>query len=418
MIVIDNEIKKHLLNDSIYREVIIRFPNASDTEISEIGSENVLSESLELTQSVCDDSEFKLGGCIAGQLKIQLIGIEQALNNKRINVFVRQTYSSGELLPSETLYPSEDLYPGMRTAVIEKQIFSGTINSSVRQKNRAIKEIIAYDDIYVMSQTKVKNWIENYIMYSFKSGTTTLRDLLLVTIDVFETATGLYIGSGRLPIGFNDSTKPLIEYDLVTSAFSKSATFADLLAAYCELNSCFAVISETGVLNFVKLYKQKTSTETEKKSVDEVIEQYADLEFEEYITRPINRIRFTQNKDQNKDYGYSSEKSSWYISDNLITKSCTDAGNLVVAFNSGGNNYIFGDLFSYRPFSAEVFGRWWIEPGDKIQIKTGYNDVETVESFVFERTIKGINSMRISLSAKGTEFLGKDEIDNEFLQQA
>ena len=89
-------------------------------------------------------------------------------------------------------------------------------------------------------------------------------------------------------------------------------------------------------------------------------------------------------------------------------------GELVTAFNNNnGNNYIFYDLYSYRPFSADVFARWWLEPGDKVKIKTGYDDTETVESFVFERTIKGINGMRVTLKAQGTEFIGKDEIESD-----
>lgn len=133
---------------------------------SEIGSKNIIADSFELKQSICDDGEFTLGGCIAGQLTIQIIGIEQALNNKRINVFIRQTYSKGDLLPADSLYPADTLFPGAQTETIEKPIFSGTINSSLRQKNRAVKEIIAYDDIYIMSQIKCKNWFLGYVQHT------------------------------------------------------------------------------------------------------------------------------------------------------------------------------------------------------------------------------------------------------------
>ena len=88
----------------------------------------------------------------------------------------------------------------------------------------------------------------------------------------------------------------------------------------------------------------------------------------------------------------------------------SDIGSIVTAFSQNGKNYIFNDLYSYRPFSAEVFARWWIEPGDRVVIKTGYNDTETVDSFVFSRTIKGINGMSVTIKAGGVEYLGKDEI--------
>lgn len=34
----------------------------------------------------------------------------------------------------------------------------------------------------------------------------------------------------------------------------------------------------------------------------------------------------------------------------------------------------------------------------------------TVDSFVFDREIRGVAGMRASLSAKGTQYIGKDEL--------
>ena len=145
---------------------------------------------------------------------------------------------------------------------------------------------------------------------------------------------------------------------------------------------------------------------------------YADLTFEEYVTRNINKLRFKYNKNQNYDYAYQTTKESWYIAENIITKCCTSVNELITNFykqidDTHISNYIFGDILSYRPFTADVFARWWLEPGDKVAIKTGYNDTETVESFVLSRTLKGINGMHCIIKATGTEFLGKDEIEIE-----
>ena len=409
MIALDTQTKALLLENSLHREIIIRFPNATEGEISEIGSSNIIADSLELTQSICDEKEFVLGGCIAGQLSIQVIGIEQALNNKRINVFIKQTYSKGALYPSDDLFPSDDLLPGLQKDALEIQIFSGTIDSSLRQKNRAIKEIIAYDDLYLMSKIKCYNWFLGYVKYT---SNITLGGIAWDALDQFEIYTGISLTFDTL--GFNNTKSVVIDKDLAESVAKDDMTLLDLLKAYAELNALFIIIGNTGKLKCVQLYKQQSTANTAKKDVDEVIESYADLTFEEYITKPINRIRFRYNKNKNMDYGYSTKKESWYVSDNLITSCCTDAGDIVTAFNNNkGNNYIFRDLYSYRPFMADVFARWWLEPGDKIQIKTGYSDTEIVESFIFERTIKGINGMRVKLKTRGIEFLGKDDIESE-----
>lgn len=414
MLDIDEQTRLYLLENSIHREIIIRFPNATEGEISEIGSSNIISESFELKHSICDDKEFVLGGCISGQLTIQVVGIEQALNNKRIDVLIKQTYSKGALFPSDSLYPSNELFPGESKFTLETQIFSGTIDSSLRQKNRSVKEIIAYDDMYLMSQIKCADWFKGYVQYTVTKYDTTLRGLAFTTLSHFESLTDCDVGSQEIPLGFNDTNILKMSLDTVKSVVSDNMLVTDLLKAYCELNACFAIINPSGKLKMVKLYEQKNSTTTAKKSVDEEINEYSDLQFEEYITLPINRIRFKYNKDQNCDYGFSTSRQSWYSSDNIITRCCSDVSELVTAFNNNnGNNYIFYDLCSYRPFSADIFARWWLEPGDKVKIKTGYDDTETIESFVFERTIKGINGMRVTLRAQGTEFIGKDEIEND-----
>lgn len=415
MFAIDRQTRLLLLENSIHRDIIIKFPNAAEGEISEIGSDNIIAESFELKQSICDGKEFVLGGCIAGQLTIQVVGIEQALNNKRINVFIRQTYSTSNLLPSDALYPSEHLYPGQQKDTIEMQIFSGTIDSSLRQKNRSVKEIVAYDDMYMMSQTKCAWWFLGYVQYEIIDKERTLRKLIFAALDKYEEITESNISYEEIPLNFNDLNILNMNYDTVKSVVNDNMVVTDLLKAYCELNACFAIMSPTGKLKLTKLFKQDHILyATEKKPVEEEISAYTDLTFEEYTTRPINRIRFKYDKNKNFDYGHSATRQSWYVSDNLITSCCSNVSDFVTAFNdNNGKNYIFNDLYSYLPFSADVFAHWWIEPGDKVAIKTGYNDTETIESFVLERTIKGINGMRVILKARGTEFIGKDEIEND-----
>ena len=212
MLSIPNEIKPLLLENSIHRGIIIRFPNAAEGEISEIGSSNIIADSFELKHSICDEKEFVLGGCIAGQLTIQVVGIEQALNNKRINVFIRQTYSTGDLLPSDTLYPSDDLFPGPQKATIETQIFSGTIDSSLRQKNRSVKEIIAYDDMYLMSQTKCATWFKGYVQYTITKKDIPLKKLATDLIKRFED-----IGTKAIGLNFNDEKILKMDLDTVKS---------------------------------------------------------------------------------------------------------------------------------------------------------------------------------------------------------
>lgn len=393
MIDLTDDVKQSLLNNSLQRQIIIRFP---EDDIEDIDGNSIVSESLELTQSICDSKEFVLGGCIAGQLTIKVINIEQELNCKRINVFLKQAYNKGLLYPSDNVLPSEDLICGSKTDEVEIQMFSGIINSSKRQKNRAVKEIIAYDDLYLASQKYVSNWFTSFSLYSQTSELYYIREKLC------DSFLENYDYQDKFK-GFNDNTKLSLSNALVSSVCNDKTTITDLLSAYCELNACFAMMNGEGKIKFIQLLNPRS----------EVIENYSGLDFEEYTTRSINLIKFKYNKDKYFAYGHmEEEKQSWYISDNIITSCCTDIATLVMNFNdNSGNNYIFGDLYAYRPFKADVYGRWWLECGDRVSIKTGFTDTETVDSFIFERTIKGTNGMRVNITTEGTEYLGKDEMN-------
>lgn len=396
MIDLSESIKENLLDNSLYREIILRFPDATGDEITEITSSNIVTESFELVNSICDEKEFVMGGCIAGQMKIQVIGIEEALNNKRINVFIRQSYVSGKLYPSSSLYPSSETEPRLLKSTVEVQVFSGVVNSSLRQNNRSIKEIIAYDDLYQASKIKMYNIFSSFAVYGTKLGT--IREFIM------EQILGSYDYEDEF-VGFNDDIKLSLSLDLVKSICDCNLTAFDLLNAYCELNACFAVMTGAGEIKFIQLLNPSI----------ENVNYYSDLTFEEYETRDINLIRFTYNKDQTSIYGFGTDSGSWYVSDNIICRCCTDILNLITNFYdhlNGGQNYIFYDLYKYRPFEADVFARYWIEPGDKVVINTGCSDVPVVESFVFSRTIKGINGMRVKIKADGTEYLGSKEMED------
>ena len=223
MINLTDEVKKQLLNDSLQREIIISFP---DDDIPNITGENIVSESLELTQAISDGKEFKLGGCIAGQLTVRVINVDTELNGKRIKVIMKQSYSKGLLFPSDTVLPSADLYCGYQSGVIEVSLFCGTVNSSSRQKNRSVKEIIAYDDLYLASQKYAYNYFTSLAIYSPKISLYDLRVYLcgnfLSNYDYENEFTG-----------FNDSNKLSLKLDLVKSVFNDKTTIADLLSAYC-----------------------------------------------------------------------------------------------------------------------------------------------------------------------------------------
>ena len=74
MLPIDAATRDLLMTNTIYREIILRFPD----EDFEITGENIVSESFELAQSICDDKDFKLGGGVIGKMQIKVTPAQQA----------------------------------------------------------------------------------------------------------------------------------------------------------------------------------------------------------------------------------------------------------------------------------------------------------------------------------------------------
>lgn len=371
-----------------------------------IESEKIIAESFELSSSILDQSEFKLGGCIASQMNISVFDVESDLSGKKVKVYIEQSYNTNILYPSNNLYPSENLYPSTTIKTNKYCLFTGFVHSSKRQSNRIIRDIVAFDYMYELSRIYCKDMFYGYVYHQYTDGgvkrSITIRDLMNTIFDWGAVPRIGGFGTGNF---FNVLNELKFDYDLIESTVNDKTTLVDLLSACCELNACFAIFDRDGYISFKTLYNSSQTRAS--------IPTYSDLSFEDYTMKPINMISFPYNDDNIFKYG-TSEKGSYYQSDNIITRCCTDIRTVVNAFyDKAGHNYIFNDLYSYRPYSADIFGRWWIEAGDFISIPTTYDDVKTVESFVLSRKLKGVNGMTCTIEAKGVEYLGKEELTDE-----
>ena len=398
---IDEATRSLLLENSTHREIILRFP---DDDTPDIGSGNIVSESFELVDSICDAAEFRLGGGTASQMSIELVNITAALQGKKIAVYIRQQYIESVLYPQTSLFPDTSLYPGTREKEVEYILFTGRVFSFKRKKsNRNIFQLTTYNAIYDNSKITVSSTAVKYIAGASQTLKQFASQIMEMSDDVIE----LY---GDPTATFNDSkTMDKITNELIDKVAGNNLSITDFLTAYAELNAAFFMCRRDGSFKLASLCEYESYNNTKKKDVNEVITYYSSLEFEEYVTAPITYIRFKYNDNQKKVYS-GSEKGSWYLSENIILRMMTDASAFVTNFwKSGGTNYIFYNLYTYRPFKADVFARWWLEPGDRVQIQTGFEDTPVVDSFVLSRTIKGINGMKVTIEAKGKQFIGKKE---------
>lgn len=423
MLITNSEIRR-LLRDNVtdrYIRVVIGG--------QEVSPENIVAESLRISSSIMDNETLRFGGCISSQLTLRFVDFDSfiqsvgGLTEKKIQVYIVCNYTGDPLYPSDTLYPLDTLYPGQPEFNLEKLIYTGYIIIPKRLKNRAIIEITAYDEFYMMGKTKCKVAIEGFFEHS-PSVLATLHSFMSGVLELYDGADAnrSFEDDFTANRGFQPTAALGLNEALFKEHADENLTVLDVLKAHCELNSRFAYIDPEGHLKFTTQYRERNAV-TEKKGVAEIIERHSGLTCDDFITERISYISFPYNGGKDRfSYGSTDDKRYWYVSDNVITtwiKEYANIAGIVINFYDYDNNkpnFIFSDLCSYRPFSVATFGEWWIEVGDRVKAtiqtysRDGTYNSEDVDSYVFEREIRGVAGMRATLFAKGTQYIGKDEL--------
>ena len=402
----DLAIKQKLLDNTVSIDLLIEF---TDRKTKTLTSKNILLDTLELTNSICDDSTLKFGGCISSQLSISVFGVDDELNNREIKVYIYQKYID-ELYPSNTLYPkteivdspASNLYP-YKLVPVRACIFAGIIDSSKRQQNRNVREIIAYDKLYQVSKINVYNWFYGVAYHSPKI---TIKNLKETLVDILE-SNGITLDTS---IYDSDDNYTLdLSYQLVEEICDRKLTALELLESYCEITAHFAYCTGNGTIKILRLPQAGMEL------VPYEVKYYTDLTFEDYTVASITNARFPYNKSktqnvQIKDVSATKEeKKNYYDSDNKLTafnKTDTIISNLIRPNGSLLNGWLFYD---FRPFNANLFGRWWLEPGDTISLDTGADDIKKITTTIFSRTINGTAGLSVTASTTSSERQGVEE---------
>lgn len=152
-----------------YNELIISFTDNEEegvTPEADITAVNIVEESMKLTQSINDENYLKFGGCIAAQFSIDLLNTDDrkftdSLVGRWISVkLIERTNSENPLFPSNSLTPGAMLYPGDSFSTTEHYLFSGRIDSAPQSKEDLnVRTIIAYDAMAILYATDATNYV-------------------------------------------------------------------------------------------------------------------------------------------------------------------------------------------------------------------------------------------------------------------
>lgn len=419
MLNVSDEIKNLYAQDSLIKYITInvyknRAGYKSGSKIATITNKDIISESMVLTESVCEAENLELGNITSSQFEIDITNsVMSNITGNYIEVLIKIEGNEYNL-----------------------PLFHGTVETAKISDNRLTRHIVAHDDVYNILDTDITIWYKNYWKkYPNQNTIKKLRENILKYFGVdFETQI--------LP---NDDMVFIVN----TYVANNEITARKLLKNICEINGCFGIINrnnkfEFRILNDIELiYPSNTIypqvalypgwslvNGTNYFEVNSFISTY----YGEYKTLKINKLNIYGIDSNGKEYligtideGEVYPRSNIYPNQPTQNESSIYPGLITDKFNQYEirDNILFDSIsaeFSqlnmYQIYNAikgndytpvdylKIKGVPFVEVGDVININDGNIDI----SFpLLSRTLTGIQSLTDDFSAKGEEYINKEQ---------
>ena len=352
--------------DSIDKQVKIEYDGGTIT------NEELFSESIELTESLCSESELRFGCCEASVLKFKIANVSIPLANKWITV-------------SETLAGNTDA----PFAIGKYKVFSDKPTA-----DRRYREIEAYDAMYDILNTDVAEWYNSVLPLEGSA----------ISLKRFRTSFIQHFGLEQEETELINDNMPVFKTIEPSELSGK-----DVITAICEINGCFGHIGRDGKFHYIYLEQdiQGLYPRDDLFPADDLYPRdpkttgigkglYISCKYEDYLVRTINKLQIR--KEENDIGVISGSGDNCYIVEDNFLVYGMDSDNLAKIADKLRMK-IQGVV--YRPFEADCKGNPCLEVGDAIRMMTKY---ELIESYILKRTLKGIQALRDTYSSDGTEF--------------
>ena len=358
---IDYKYQDLFLEDSVDKQLKISFDGG------EITNTDIFSETMQITESICSDSQISFGNCEASIFKITVANINIPLEGKWISV-------------SMVLNGKED----------DPFIF-GTykVSSFKPSADRSKRELIAYDAIKDILDADVTNW---YTSLQFPLSLKSFRNSFFAYIGIEQEDASL--------VNDNMTVEKTIESDEISGKL--------IINAICEINGCFGVMSRQNKFRYIELALNQFGlyprndiypaddlypVEPSGRKISNSL--WIDCEYEDYLVEKIDKL---QVRNEENDVGaiVGTGSNAYVIQDNFLVYGKSSQDLSEIAKNAFS---VIKNLSKYRPFKATCLGNPCIEVGDIVRITTKN---EIIESYIFQREISGIQMLKDRYAADGS----------------
>lgn len=346
-------------------------------------------ESFSLKQSLNSGSQLQFGSCEAGEISFVIHENIPTIKGKTLKVY---------------LIPDNDASKMLQLGVYK--VYEDKLSA-----DRTRRSIVAYDALYDIINADVAAWYNSELPNS-----STTKTLAQFRAD-FLTHFGITAESATL-VNDGITVKRTIEPETLSGA--------DVIKAICEINGVFGTITHQGKFRFLELtnaydeglypsddlYPADDLYPKPEGSSDIPASQYIDVQFEDYTANGITQLVVRTNSD---DVGVTvgTSGNTYVITGNFLVYGFTSA-NLTTVANNILN--VIKDR-PYTPATLNAVGNPLREVGDAISIHSKYR---TIKTYILERVMRGIQSLRDSYTANGEEKYSEElnSVSSQFKQLA
>ena len=328
---------------------------------------DVVSESMSLTEGICDSDKISYRGCVSSALSIELTNVDVDVQDMEMEVI--QTMQ-GYRIP----------------------IFNGIVDTATRNGAKTRRKIKAYDYLYYRYDENMINWY-NSISFPIK-----LKDFRISLYRAYN-----------MPY----SVQSLVNDDIyINKAEVDEINGRELLKMIGEFNGAFVHIDRTNQIKYVSLERYNyiypsdallpcdrvPGAQTDAHGF-EAADSYIDCEYGDYEVQEINRITVKQDNAVITSYGTGT--NTYEITENILFYGMDES----VIQDVLSNIYTkIGGIY-YLPHKTRLRGRPYVECGDVINVQI--SEKRSIDTYVFKRTLKGVQSLIDTYWADGEEYHSK-----------
>lgn len=363
MLNILEDTKQQYRNDNVHKELEIRIPSANLT----LHNEDIVSESVNLTESIESGNNLSFTGCIASVFKFSCVNLVQDIAG---------AYIEADIIADDT----EETIP----------LFRGYVDEVTNPSHEEITtSITCYDVLYKLSDTDVRAWYDGL---TFPITIRNFRNSLCTRLNLTQEAD--YLPNDGISI------QKTIE--------DKSISGLTLLKYICQINGRFGQINRYGVFVYrhlvegtealyprEDLYPAEDIYPADENALESVNKaHYKKVSFEAYTVNTITRVQLV-NKDGEIVARAGSGSNAFTVQNNpLLYDLATSTLNGVAT-----NLYNTVKGLWYVPATVDSIGLPYVECGDFVLVAARYS---IIRAYVLNRTLKGIQSLDDRYEAKGT----------------